>query len=320
MPTARQKKATPQPVQRTIYIKPNSYISKTDYIKERSTEKQIRALEYKKPVTLSKNSIRKIKNYTNILCDAAKWKTVYSHQEKKSFRFKISFITLTLSSEQIHSDTNIHKLLLQPFLRILRRKYEMKLYIWKAETQFNGNIHYHITSDIFIHHNKLKEIWNKLQKKHGYIKNNEQPNSTDVHSVKNIKNLPAYLCKYLSKNQGKANHYTYENANENHYYKNEIYNEIIDEQGHKWQQYRKVHSKLWDCSDQLKQWSVKIDEFTNWRDYYAIRYSSRREDLIKYESYGLVMRHNEQSKRIYMNSLKNLTTNSKTKYIVETLF
>lgn len=320
MPTARQKNIAETPTKRTLYLKPLCYISQTDYIKANRPETDKEKLKYKKPENLSANSIRKIKLYTNLLCDAAKWKTVYSKTEDKYFRFKISFITLTLSSNQQHSDNQLHKKLLEPLLRILRRKHNMKLYIWKAETQMNGNIHYHITADIFIHHKKLREIWNKLQKKLGYIQGNEQPNSTDIHSVKNIKNLPAYLSKYISKNQGKANYYCLEKPTTNHYYMNETYIEEIDNENLKWQLHRKVHTKIWDCSNQLKQWKLTIDEDYNWKEYYSIRYNSSRHDLIKITEYGLIMKHNKQSNDIYRKSLKKLTTNTITKYTVETLF
>jgi len=158
---------------------------------------------------------------------------------KTGVRFRINFVTLTLSSAQIHTDDQIKKQLLQPFLKIAGRKWNLKNYVQRSEAQYNGNIHFHLITDKFIPHDQLRNVWNNLQARLGYIDRyreerkafhksgfrvqtellyrwtyNEQknafkkgmshnwssPNSTDVHKVKNINNLSAYLCKYCVKN------------------------------------------------------------------------------------------------------------------------
>jgi len=67
-------------------------------------------------------------------------------------KYKLTFITLTLPSKQAHTDEEIKKVPFANFLQTLRRKYNMKYYIWKAEKQNNGNIHFHIITNSFIHH------------------------------------------------------------------------------------------------------------------------------------------------------------------------
>ena len=59
----------------------------------------------------------------------------------------MKFITLTLSDVQAHTDDSIKEHMLQPFLYWLQRYYNCS-YVWKAETQINGNIHFHITNVI----------------------------------------------------------------------------------------------------------------------------------------------------------------------------
>lgn len=165
-------------------------------------------------------------------------KDAWNYKLKKKFTFKINFITLTLPCKQFHSDTFIKSKMLNNFLTVLRQRFAIKHYIWRAEKQKNGNIHFHLILNEFIHHENIKNIWNKILDHHGYIekyreaqkaffggkfrlrqhllasfsasaqrkayKRNLQndwssPNTTDVHSTKNIRNLRGYASKYLSK-------------------------------------------------------------------------------------------------------------------------
>ena len=83
----------------------------------------------------------------------------------------------------------------------------MKSYVWKAELQERGQIHYHITADCYVDLKELRQAWNNLQEKAGllddfYLKyGHRNPNSTDIHSVKKVKNIEAYLVKYISKTE-----------------------------------------------------------------------------------------------------------------------
>jgi len=122
---------------------------------------------------------------------------------------KLVFLTLTLSSTQFHEDNIIKSLILKPFIRILRENYGCSNYIWKAETQNNGNIHFHLAIDCFINKSVVQHVWNKCQEKLGYITEFERkyahrnPNSTRIEVVRNQKDVGIYLSKYLSKSEGK---------------------------------------------------------------------------------------------------------------------
>lgn len=156
---------------------------------------------------LSSKAQSKMKNAINWLILAAPKKRVYQKSTKQHFQFKINFITLTLpTANQQHSDTFIKRELLHPWLISVAYKFNLRNYIWKAETTKNGTIHFHITTDTFVHWKDIRRTWNKQLERHGYIDEFESrnghrdPNSTDVHAVKNVKNLGAYMCKYLTKN------------------------------------------------------------------------------------------------------------------------
>jgi len=120
--------------------------------------------------------------------------------------FKLSHLTLTLSgTNDLWTYKDYTAKLLSPFLSDCKRKYGMTKYVWKAELQENGNIHYHIISDMFQNHSDIKNLWNYHQRKHGlidgYYRNygNYHPNSTDIHSVDCSGNVANYLLKYISK-------------------------------------------------------------------------------------------------------------------------
>lgn len=150
---------------------------------------------------VSDKQAKKIRYYVNLLVDASKWKTVYSRIHSKHFRFKLSLLTLTLPSIQQHPDKEIHEKVFKAFIRSLKKRNPELLYIYKAEVQDNGNLHYHLTTNIFIHHVTLRNLWNHYVNSLGYVNRASvsSPNSTDVHSVKNIKSIAAYMVAYLQK-------------------------------------------------------------------------------------------------------------------------
>ncbi len=116
-----------------------------------------------------------------------------------------TFITLTLSSTQIHCDKFIKRELLNKFLINAKARYNAKNFIWKAELQENQNLHFHLLSEAHVPHEQLRLDWNKYQEQHGYVSRsnnfeyNKNPNSTDIHELKKIRNVTAYCAKYMSK-------------------------------------------------------------------------------------------------------------------------
>jgi len=154
---------------------------------------------------LSFATIKRIRRATEILIHTSKYQMVKSIKNKGEFKFTLGFWTLTLPSKQRHSDKEIKSVALQSFLNIMRKKHGLEYYIWKAEAQANGNVHFHLTTNVFVHYKLLRNIWNYCIEKLGYvtefkkIHGHNDPNSTDVHSVYKVKNIAAYLCKYMSK-------------------------------------------------------------------------------------------------------------------------
>lgn len=229
---------------------------------------------------ISEKAGRRIKRAVNWLVQMAEpkpliWTDKKTGQVRRGM-FKVNFVTLTLPASQSiaadqynHmpdsarpwftfseiasrttwiSDNDIKAKLLNQFLVECRQHVmkqsqgaeKMLYYFWRAEAQKNGNIHFHILADRYLHYEYLQTTWNRILNKFGFIdryrlqqkekfkngfvpdlrksdvwpiasqieaykkgkaNNWTQPNSTDVHSVRQIKNLGAYLSKYVSKSE-----------------------------------------------------------------------------------------------------------------------
>ena len=154
---------------------------------------------------MSKAAVKRMGNAIDWLLCYSSDKKVFHKKTGRKFRFNIGFVTLTLSASQVHSDKVIKKTLLHQFLTEARWRWGVIHYVWKSERQKNGNIHFHIVTDKFIPYKELRDCWNRIQSKLGYVSRfccaygHSDPNSTDIHSVKNIKNVSAYIKKYMSK-------------------------------------------------------------------------------------------------------------------------
>lgn len=158
--------------------------------------------------TITQGSKKRLTKAVSLLIQSTPTRQVYNRWLQRNQYFKINFITLTISdSTKNLTAKEAHAQLLEPMLLKLRRHQQMRSYVWKAELQERGQIHYHITADCFCDLTWLREEWNNLQRKAGLLEDFEKkfghsnPNSTDIHSVKKIKNIEAYLVKYMSKTE-----------------------------------------------------------------------------------------------------------------------
>lgn len=167
---------------------------------------------------------RRIKKAIDIMLQISPTRKIYNPVSKSYHDFRLSFATLTIPEKKTLDGAYCNKELLEPFLRKLRHDIGMKHYIWKLELQKRNQVHYHITTPNFINHQYIRDTWNNILRRKGHLKHffakfgHSNPNSTDIHSVYKVKNIEAYLVKYIAKEEKKA----------------------------------AVNSKVWDCSKSLK--------------------------------------------------------------------
>lgn len=188
-----------------LYVCPiPSEISKTK-IKDESLDNLIRDDNYNG--FISARTCKKIK----LICEAMATSIESIRKENKKFAFKnkiqLTFATLTLPYKQFHKDNVIKRKCLSPMIDWLKDECNICFYIWRAEPQENGNIHFHLLLDRFVDWRALREKWNQLLNRLEYIDAFEQkhghrdPNSTDIHSLRKIDNIAAYLVKYMTKKE-----------------------------------------------------------------------------------------------------------------------
>ena len=156
---------------------------------------------------MSAGAVRRIRQAVDILLQVSPLKTVWNPITQALCTFKLTFVTLTISARKLIAHREAYRLGLGPFLDWLRRK-GCRHYIWKAELQDRGQIHYHVTTDIFIPYYDLRNEWNRLQGLAGWLDEfraafrHSNPNSTDIHAVHRVQRLDLYLSKYVAKSVG----------------------------------------------------------------------------------------------------------------------
>jgi len=175
---------------------------------------------------LTPYSKKKLKRAIGLMVATAKEKEAPNYKTGKTYKFKINFITFTIPAAQNEIGDKQLKGCLDNWIKRAKRKYGLRSYVWRAERQGNGSLHFHMITDTWIHYANVRNDWNsvlwptglieKYQAKHGI----KQPNSTDIHAIWKVRNLTQYFIKYMSKEHKEGE--------------------------------KKIDGKVWDCSTNLK--------------------------------------------------------------------
>ena len=190
------------------------------------TEERLNALRSKKFTgVLSRRS------QTKIIQICQNWQDTLAYRNKVVPRGtniaekQIIMLTLTLSLDTQLTDQYIKRYMLTYFLTSLIRSKPDTHYLWKAETQKNGRIHFHLLLDNYFDKEKVRQLWNSIQLLHLGVSNPElikkvkASPSTRIEALKNKASAIDYVGKYITKNEGK----------------------------------RLVEGRLWGCSRELKE-------------------------------------------------------------------
>lgn len=224
-------------------------------------------------------------------------KRIYLQNSTRHLYFSIGFVTLTLPASQVHSDQDLKARAFNQFLVEARNRWHVRKYVWRIEPQANGNLHFHILWDAFVHWQILRDTWNRIINKLGYVDRYRDemvkfhfdgfcpradllehwplksqqaayksgvesgwtsPNSTDVHRVKKIRKAGAYFSKYYTK--------TAPDQLENYRDDGEAFDlnpptdSAMDEWRKKYPELpRPIGGKLWGSSENLTKFSQAVD-------------------------------------------------------------
>ncbi|MGC3977850.1 MAG: hypothetical protein QM751_06190 [Paludibacteraceae bacterium] len=204
----------------------------------------------------------------------------------------ISFITLTLPTSQIKeykksyilwkwTDKDIKRQCLNQFLTEIKKDKGVKLFVWKAEKQINGNIHFHLLVDKRIDYKYINILWNRQLNKLGIIDeytnkfkdmtfdqycelrksenksieklqkayNNgqsthwKQPPTTQIIGLKSVKNVAGYIAKYISKTDEVLT------SKEKKYINDLVFQYDLSENAI--DSLYKIDGRLWQCSQEI---------------------------------------------------------------------
>lgn len=117
---------------------------------------------------ISEATRKKITTAARVLSYCAK-KVQVRNSKGIYFTHHSQFITLTLPSVQVHTDQEITKVVLGTFLDRCRKVGLLSNYVWRAEKQSNGNVHYHILTDTFCNFSILRNYWYIACRQLGYM-------------------------------------------------------------------------------------------------------------------------------------------------------
>ena len=171
---------------------------------------------------VTKAAQKRMKKAISLLIQKSPTRKIYNPVTKGRHDFRIGFVTMTIADQRGDDTKEVYKKCLAPWLRWAKRS-GMNDYVWKAELQERGAVHYHLATNVFLHYQDIQDTWNKYQRKAGYLTNyakqygSYKANSTDVHSVRKVRDIERYLTKYMMKEAGGT-----------------------------------IDGKIWDCSTNLK--------------------------------------------------------------------
>jgi hypothetical protein len=115
------------------------------------------------------------------------------------------FLTLTYRNQV--PDNDKAKRHLDNFFKRLRRKYQGLDYLWIAETQQRGAIHFHVTLNQRIHHSIINKEWNEVVA--NWAKGQGMQHEKLYPNIQTLNKPGRYMAKYLSKETGniRGNYY-----------------------------------------------------------------------------------------------------------------
>jgi len=195
---------------------------------------------------------KRIRKALDLFMQSTSNQQIFNPVSNRMINFRLAFITLTISNNTTQEHKFCYTNLLRPFLQWLDKTVKVNSYIWKAEVQKRGQIHYHLTISSFIHHTAIRDKWNYLQRKNNLIENNETPPSTEIKQVQKINNIEHYLAKYISKDGSDNNTVNDKGFNEVAMNQDCIMGNILSCYPVSTMNDFFIDSKVWDCSANLK--------------------------------------------------------------------
>ena len=148
---------------------------------------------------------RRIMKYINAWFMTIDFSKTNGFEDDFKIKKHLGILTLTLPARQMHSDKYLKRYALMLFIKDLKKQFPTLNYLWRAEAQANGNIHFHIIIDEFIDKTIIDKLWYRRMQLLGYIDaykgktGKDNPPMCNVESLRDKTSAGAYVAKYFSK-------------------------------------------------------------------------------------------------------------------------
>lgn len=115
--------------------------------------------------------------------------------------FRQGFMTLTLPGVATADHKAIKRKVLDPFFTYSRNVLGLRDYVWTAELQDRGEIHFHVLVNQFLDKVRIRRAWNDACARSGIVDMSTAGNrpSTEIEAVKSYNGSKAYAAKYIGK-------------------------------------------------------------------------------------------------------------------------
>lgn len=230
---------------------------------------------------IGRDAARRIRNIITDWTQAVNCGSSWAKQAGADHGIYFSFCTLTLPVKQFHGDKVLKQDLLNPFIKALIRDHGVVNYLWRAEPQRTGNLHFHLFLDRFIAYDLIRSYWDYHLEFLGYITAYAEqsgslfPPATQIVTVPKDGQLRDYIAKYLSKAQARRRSILPEDPMDLEKPKHErgpkktrisYWAEGVEKNGTKYEyEVRPIEGRVWGCSDRLRSirpFSVLVSEVT----------------------------------------------------------
>jgi len=196
-----------------------------------------------------------VDNFSNIFLSVYAFeKDLFQYDNPKGGKthYSPSFCTITVPQPKLSDLDN--KLLFDRWMENCVKTHRVKMYIWRAEAQLRGAIHFHIAFDRYMDRDRIKKTWwNALRDSNQHNENlsfEQHSHILHIQQIDKIEALKFELSGYFSADEAK----------------DEAGNVLKDEEGNKLYKYkhdktktvRKINGRGWGYSDSLKYESMLI--------------------------------------------------------------
>jgi hypothetical protein len=222
-------------------------------------ENSLKNLKDNSTKKFSSAAIRRMQIAINNLIDAETVGRFGVEWKKHKKKINLNFVTLTFPALQEHTDLEAKKMI-NYYITELKDSIGNFMYVWKAEKQKNGNIHFHILINRYVNYLRIRKIWNAILNRYGYIEKYRKKLSKMTESEyieyrkknANIKHTQKHIENYKKAyREGKKTNWSNPNTTDIHTLRG-IKSAAAYISKYMKKPEKEIQGRYWGCSDELR--------------------------------------------------------------------